>query len=189
MNGILLKLAVLVSALILSVGCSNSDSLSSKSNGENKSSVHDNQKNKETIQTYLKNEFTGPSEELKKLFNQFFSEDPTALNAYIKEKYKSLIPEEDYQTFVNTNEAFRWLLPAYQAGYQLKIKNSEIQKVNNNNAYTFKVEVEYSKEGETKTAAVTGYINMNDNGKISAIRDINDGGFAQNMMLSAPKGQ
>lgn len=84
MKGILLKLAVLVSALILSVGCSNPDSLSSKSNG---SSVHDNQKNKETIQTYLKNEFTGPSEELKKLFNKFFSEDPTALNAYIKEKY------------------------------------------------------------------------------------------------------
>jgi hypothetical protein len=80
-------------------------------------------------------------------------------------------------------------LPAYQAGYQLKIKNIEIQKVNNNNAYTFKVEVEYSKKGETKTATVTGYINMNDNGKISAIRDINDGGLAQNLMQLAPKGQ
>ncbi|WP_085522281.1 hypothetical protein [Tuberibacillus sp. Marseille-P3662] len=197
MKNILPELAALVSVLIIVAGCSSSDATSSKGkNGENKTSVstkdngksadpssQDNKKNKETIRTYLTNEFTGPSEKLKKLFKKQKTEDPTALNPYIEEKYKPLIAEKDLQTFLNTYRGVRWLQPAYFAGYQLKPKtNIEIQKVDSGGiAYTFKFEVEYSKEGKTNTAAITGHVNINDDGKIQAIR-VEDSGLAEKFL-------
>lgn len=195
MKDILLKCIVLASVLILVVSCANSNTITSKDNKKNKTSVstdknpntgsQDNEKSEKTIQTYLKSELTGPNEELKKIIDQ----DQVKVNTYIKKHYKTLFIENNFESFVNTNLVFYWLIDAYRYGYQLKPKNIEIQKIDSiNNAYDCKVIVEYSKGGETKTATVTEIINTNEEGKISAIRDINDGGLRQKMKPSH-KGQ
>jgi len=38
-----------------------------------------------------------------------------------------------------------------------------------NNGYNFKIDLECSKDGESFTTTVTGYINMNSNGKMTTI--------------------
>ena len=45
-----------------------------------------------------------------------------------------------------------------------------IEPDESNNAYTFEVEVEYSRPEETKTTIVKGRVNFNDNGKFSRVR-------------------
>ncbi|MGV3487980.1 MAG: hypothetical protein ACO1OC_05285 [Tuberibacillus sp.] len=178
----------------MALGCSSQESASSKGIGERKTNVsadktsdthsQNNNNNEAKVQTYLENEFNGPSEELKNILDkEEFIDEVTAMNQYLEKHYKELIAEDFYETFVNTNEALRWLQPAYEAGYQLNAKKMDIQKAGDYNAYNFKVEVVFSKDGKSNTAAVTGYINFNKNGKISAIRDVNDGGLAKNFYL------
>ncbi|MFC4620571.1 hypothetical protein ACFO4N_17915 [Camelliibacillus cellulosilyticus] len=204
MKGGLFKFVVLVSAFIIVVGCTSSSATSSKGkNGADPASVsskdngkpsgtglQDNKKNEETVRQFLKNQFTS-SEALTKIFKK--SEDSGTFGSYVEEvksyiekNYQSLVTKDILQDeLIKANGAMRWLEPAYSAGYQLKPENIEIIKEDSAqaNAYSFKVEVAYSKDGKTSTATVTGYINLNDNGKISAIRNIDDGGLANIFVL------
>jgi hypothetical protein len=150
---------------------------------------HKSDENVKTIQNYLKNEFTGPSDELKKLLKGRYSEVAPSLNQYIAENYKDLVAENNYQTFINTNEILRWLQPATSRGFQLKPIKIEVKKVENIQAqgYTFKVTVEYSKDGKSNSTIVSGYINMNAKGKIIAIRDVKDKELIKAMMPPPPK--
>ncbi|MBS4172921.1 hypothetical protein [Bacillus sp. FJAT-49736] len=175
MKGLFIKLVILTSALILFAGCSSSNLTTSKDKGENTSTVSSktNSKNVKTIKTFLERELT-TTNELKEILN---SDDIPAQNQYLKETYGSLIANEYFEKFVNTNLGFAVLLPAHSAGYELKPTNMDVQLENSKfNSYTFKAEVECSKDGKTNTSTITGYMTLNDQGKISGITrfDFND---------------
>lgn len=59
------------------------------------------------------------------------------------------------------------------------------KKINDiqNDAYNYEVKVEYSKDGQTNKATITGRINFNDDGKILFIREIRDDGLLEKMRL------
>lgn len=167
MKRIFIKFVILASVLILVAGCSNSNPTSSKK-GENTTDVtsKNNSNNLKTIKTFLEKELT-TTNELKEILN---SHDLPAQNQYLKETYGSLIAKDYFETFVNTNVGFMVLLPAHSAGYELKPTHIEVQLENSKfNSYTFEAEVEYSKDGKTNRSTVTGYITLNDQGKISGI--------------------
>ncbi len=168
-GGLIPKFIVFAIVLMLMVGCSHSAS-----------SSKDSDENVKTIQIYLEKEFTGPKEELRKVLEQ---DDPypPELEAYLEENYKPLV--SDLEDIVNANYALAFLRFAYENGYQLQPTNIDIQKIKNtqNNAYNYEVKVEYSKDSETNTATITGRVNLNDNGKISTIRNMDDDGLLEKM--------
>lgn len=155
----------------------------------NNSTVPTTSENIKTIKTYYKKEFTGPNVQLKRAFEQFYNQgNGSELDDYLNKNYKPLIAENQFETFVNANMILGWQREAYSYGYQLKPKSINIQKADKRyEAYNCKVVVEFSKNGVAKTATVTEYINMNDKGKISAIRDINDRELLKNLLPPPPK--
>ena len=132
------------------------------------------------VQTYLKNEFTGPSDELINALEQK-GPYPPELKAYVEENYKPLVT--DVENFVNKNLALIYLRTAYENGYHLKPVNIDIQKIDGieEEAYDYEVVVEYTKDGQTNTANVSGIMNLSQNGKISTIRNMDDGGLLEKM--------
>lgn len=124
-----------------------------------------------TIQVYLGYEFTGPSEELKEAL-EHESPYPPELQAYLEENYKPLVV--DLEKMVNTNLVLVWLRSAAANGYQLQPTSIEIEKINDiqNIAYNYKAKVKYSKDGQSNTATITGRINLNEEGKILSIREV-----------------
>jgi hypothetical protein len=164
--GLIRLLLVLVFFSVLMAACS-----SSKEDDEDK----------KTIQTYLENEFTGPTDELISALEQEGAYPPE-LQEYAEENYKPLVA--DLKQFVNKNWALTYLRFAYENGYQLEPTNIDIQKIEGDTekaAYKYKVKVEYNKGEETNTANVTGRINLNENGEISIIRNIDDGGLLEKL--------
>ncbi|MGV3465481.1 MAG: hypothetical protein ACO1OT_09335 [Heyndrickxia sp.] len=200
----LVKLAILMSLLILVVGCSSTGSTTKDKKGEGTTSVtpkdngkgadtasQDTKSNEKTVRTYLEYEFTGPNDEFKKALDKFYKDekpDPSLYDEYLEKYYKPMVTDNVYDQIINANLSAYYIRCAYSYGYQLKPTLIDIQKANSENtAFSFKVEVEYSKDGKTNKATVTGYINFNDKGKISAIRDIDDDDFVQKMMPPSPK--
>ena len=174
MKVLLIKCVILASVLILVTGCSNSNPTASKDKGENTTTVsaknNGNSNNVKTIKTFLEKDLT-TTNELKEILN---SDDIPAQNQYLKETYGSLIAKDYFETFVNTNVGFMVLLPAHSAGYELKPTDIQIHLENSKfNSYTFEAEVEYSKDGKINTSTITGYITLNDQGKITGMRDFN----------------
>ncbi|WP_079710545.1 hypothetical protein [Paraliobacillus ryukyuensis] len=135
--------------------------------------------NMKTIQTYLEYEFTGPNEKLSTIFDKGLNSPE--LQVYIEENYKPLI--SNIEQMVSNNYVTTFMNFAHEYGYQLNPVNIDIQKQENtqNNAYNYEVKVEYSKEGQTNTATITGIINLDESGKISLIRKMNDGGLLEDM--------
>ncbi|MBM6617786.1 hypothetical protein [Bacillus suaedaesalsae] len=128
-------------------------------------------RNVKTIQTYLENEFTGPNDELINALEQE-SAYPPELQSYLEENYKPLVTDLD--RLIRSNLVLIWLREATANGYQLKPLQIEIQKAESQNkAYDFEVKVEYSKDDQTNTEIITGRINIDDNGKIVSIRNMN----------------
>ncbi|MFI8685727.1 hypothetical protein [Rossellomorea sp. NPDC077527] len=155
----LLKLIVTSTLLVLVVGC----------NSQNE--------HVETIETFLKKEFTGPTDEL----TVAFEEDgafPPELKEYVEENYKPLVMS--WEDMLNANHLLLYQRMAYENGYQLKPANIELKK-DQDLAYDYKVKVEYSKDGKTKTATVTGRMNLNDEGKIVTVRNQADGGLLNSL--------
>jgi hypothetical protein len=145
------------------------------------SSSKENDEDMKTIQTYLENEFTGPSDELINALEQEGAYPPD-LQEYAEENYKPLVA--DLKQFVNKNWVLTYLRFAYENGYQLEPTNIDIQKIEDdteNATYKYKVKVEYNKGELTNTANVTGRINLNENGEISIIRNIDDGGLLEKL--------
>ncbi|MBO8157267.1 MAG: hypothetical protein H0Z32_12490 [Bacillaceae bacterium] len=136
-------------------------------------------KHLETIQTYLENEFTGPSEELTDILDKgLYSFE---LDAYLEQNYGDLAA--DMEKMIKGNYVLSFLRSAHLGGYQLNPKNIDIQKIKGtrNNVYQFKVEVEYSKNGQTNTTAVTGVLNLDEHGRILFIRNMDDGGLFEQL--------
>jgi hypothetical protein len=160
--GLIKKLLVIASVLVLAVGCN---------------TPKESDENVKTIQTFLKKEFTGPSDELKYALEQDGA-FPPELKDYIEENYKPLVINLD--DMINSNHVLVFQRFAYGNGYQLKPTNIDIQKVQDN-AYDYEVKVEYRKDGQKKTATITGRINLNDDGKIVTIRNMDDDGLLELM--------
>ena len=159
----IVSITFLVSIFILVAGCS-------KQNTEHA----------ETVKAYLKQEFTGPSDELINALEQDGA-NPPELKTYVEETYTPLVA--DLEQFVNQNLTLIFLRTAYENGYHLEPTSIDIQKIDEikEEAYNFEVEVEYKKDDTASTATVTGIINMNDNGKISIIRNMDDGKLLEKM--------
>jgi hypothetical protein len=162
--GLIRVFVVLALGFILVAGCSNLES----------------DENIDTIRTFLENEFTGPNDEL---INAFGQEDPypPELQGYLEENYKPHVA--DPEQFLSKNHVLLYLRFAYENGYQLNPENIEIQKVTDSqtDAYNFEVKVKYSKDSQTNTATITGRINMNNDGKISIIRNVNGEELLENL--------
>ena len=168
-RGIIRRLIVLTSVIFLVVGCSN----------ENIDTT-ERDENVETIETYLENELTGPSDELKVLLKDE-NPYPPELDEYLQERYNPLVA--DFDKMVSTSQLLNWLREAAANGYELKTSNIEVEKIKDieNDAYDFEVKVEYTKNDQTDTTSVTGTINMNEEGKITTIRNINDNGLLDSL--------
>ncbi|RSK27636.1 hypothetical protein EJF36_12530 [Bacillus sp. HMF5848] len=152
----ILFIAVLVFSSIFMAGCS-----------------QENNDNIQTIRTFLENEFTGPNEKLSNILDKGIMSPE--LDAYREEAYGDLVA--NLENMVNQNNILVFLLVAHMNGYQLQQKNIDIQEIEDtqNNVFDYEVEVEYSKDGKTNTATVTGVINLDEQGKISAVRKNMDG--------------
>ncbi|OIU66436.1 hypothetical protein [Rossellomorea aquimaris] len=144
-------------------------------------STKENEEEVETIQTYLEIEFTGPSVELINALEQEGAYPPE-LQQYAEENYKSLVA--DLEQFVNRNWVMTYQRFAYENGYRLEPTNIEIQKTEDDSdaaAYNYEVKVSYNKDEKNNTANVTGRINLNENGEISIIRNVDDGGLLEKL--------
>ena len=137
----------------------------------------ENDKNIETIQAFLENEFTGPDDELTSAFKQDGA-FPPELEEYVAENYKPLV--KNWEDMVNGNHILLYQRMAYENGYLLKPTNIDIKK-DQDFAYEYDVKVEYSQDGETNTATVSGRMNLNDDGKIVSIRNVEDGGLLKKL--------
>jgi hypothetical protein len=162
MKNLVINLVILTSLLALFTGCS---------------APKDSDENVTIIQTFLKNEFTGPDEKLSEAFKQDAA-FPPELKEYVEEDYKPLVM--DWEDMLNANQILFFQRMAYENGYQLKPTKIKMNK-DQNSAYDFEVKVEYGKDGETNTATVSGRINLNDNGKIVTVRNLDDGGLLKKM--------
>jgi len=181
--------------LIVATGCSLFDSAFSTSKEKPTTVASENgkkagvgsqneQTGKQIARTYLKKEFTGPDEELTKILRiDDFAKQSMALKDYIDKNYRDLVAENQYQSFINTNQILRWLPHAFGIGYQLHPKAIELEKNSQHNAYTFKIELALTKEGKTNMTTVTGYINLNRQNKIVDIRDVDDKELVQLLSL------
>jgi hypothetical protein len=155
-TGLFMKLFVLASVFLLFAGCSSQKE----------------DKDAETIQTFLEKEFTGPGEELTSVLEK----GPSKLEEYAEENYKPLVM--NVGDMVNANHILVFQQFAYKKGYQLKPEAIDIEKVEDQ-AYQYEVEVEYEKDGQKNTAAVTARVNLNDEGEIVTIRNMDDGGLLE----------
>lgn len=169
-NGTIVQmLSVLAVVLMVVTGCSDKDNES-----------YETDPNMNTIQTYLENEFSGPGSELIRAFEK---EDPypPELQAYVEKNYTTLVANPEQ--FLNKNHILLYLRFAYENGYKLNMKSLHIKRIDDNqvDAFNYEVEVNYSKNGKTNTATVTGRINVNDNGRISIIRNIDDSGLLEKL--------
>jgi hypothetical protein len=161
-NGLLKKLFILASVFVLFAGCS---------------SPKEMDENVKTIQTFLEKEFTGPNDELTDALEQEGA-FPPELREYAEENYKPLVM--NLENMINSNHVLLFQRFAYENGYQLKPTTIDIQKVQDH-AYEYEVNVEYSKDGQKNTAAITARINLNDDGKIVTIRNMDDDGLLEKM--------
>lgn len=161
-TGITMNLFVLASVIVLAAGCS---------------SPKESDENVKTIQTFLEKEFTGPNDELTYALEQDGA-FPPELEKYVEENYQPLVM--NWEDMMNTNQILLFQRVAYENGYQLKPTNIEIQK-DQDQAYDYEVEVEYSKDGQTDTATITARMNLNEDGKIVTIRNMNNDGLVDKM--------
>ncbi|MBH0229357.1 hypothetical protein [Halobacillus yeomjeoni] len=198
MNKTFLPFVVLASIMLLAAGCSDSSSKTNQNSGEESSAASTEKdsdsvsKDKETIRTYLEYEFTGPTKELSQAYEKFYADgsdrDRSILKTYIDDHYKPLVAENDYPEFVNVGHVLEWLGMAQRTGYELKPADIRIVKdesgMKDAYTYTFQVRVEYSKEGKTDTAMVTGNIHLNENNRISLIGNVSDSDLRSGMLAS-----
>ncbi|OXS59622.1 hypothetical protein B0G93_110107 [Bacillus sp. V-88] len=162
MKNLAIKLFMLTALVTLVAGCS---------------TPNESDEYVETIQTFLKNEFTGPDDELKAAFKQDGA-FPPELKEYVDENYKPLVM--DWEDMFNKNHILFYQRMAYEKGYQLKPTNIKMIK-DQDLAYDYEVKVEYEKNGESNTTTVSGRMNLNDEGEIVTIRNMDDGGLLEKL--------
>lgn len=146
-------------------------------------------KNFTTLTGIIENEFNGPSDELKKIWDDWTSnslEDNERaiqeLESYYEKNYQPYVTDNYYNKFISA-DALVPLHSAYMTGYSLKSKDIEIKEDEaTEDAYSFSVKVTYSKDGKDEgTADVKGRINLDKDGKISRFLYFDDGGLMEAM--------
>lgn len=166
------------------VGCSNPGASTVNGNAKRKTTNTSKENgnaspaekaNEKIIQTFLKVEITGPSGEFKKAFDLKSNQGPnfTLMNAYNKKYYGPLLSKDYYKEFINDRYETFWLMPAFQEGYQFKVKTIKIKKQKDD--YHWAAEVDYTKDGKTKTSTVNGLIDLDETGKIVYVRFLSSG--------------
>lgn len=192
MKKILFKCYIVASAFMIVVGCSNPGT--SPVNGKARSKTTNTSKekaigstaekeNEKTIQTFLKVEITGPNDEFKKAFDLKPNQGPnfTLINAYNKKYFEPLLSKDYYKEFIKDRYQTFWLRPAYEEGYQFKVKTIKLKKQKDD--YHWTAEVDYTKDGKTKTSTVNGLIDLDETGKIAYVRFLqSDNGIWKVMM-------
>ena len=162
MKKLALIVMILASLIVVAAGCS---------------APKESDENIETIQTFIKKEFNGPTDELTAALKQDGA-FPPELREYVKENYKPLVSSWD--DMVNTNHILLYQRMAYENGYLLKPTDIEVEK-DQDRVYEYDVKVEYSKDGETNNATVSGRMNLNEDGEIVSIRNMDDGGLLKKL--------
>ncbi|MGP4074832.1 hypothetical protein [Halobacillus sp. K22] len=130
-------------------------------------------------------EFTGPSEKVEELYSNNSNED---MHEYLDDTYKPFFNEKSYEHFKGKRYFWMFITHAYLNGYELKPLEINIEKDQDNNAYSFEVDVEYSKGEETNSTTVMGRINFDGNGKFSRVRYSDKGGLIEEMKKSDRSG-
>jgi hypothetical protein len=178
MKKVLFKCVILAAAFMMVVGCSNSKTTSVNGNAKSKTTNTSKEngnvstaekENEKTIQTFVKLELTGPNEEYKKAFKLLKDGglNPSLRSAYDKKYYKPLMSESYYEKFTSELSEEYFLEAAYLEGYQFKVKTIRIKK--EKDYYSWAADVDYTKNGKTKTSTVNGWITFNE-GKIIYVR-------------------
>ncbi|MFD1739611.1 hypothetical protein ACFSCX_24310 [Bacillus salitolerans] len=138
------------------------------------------------IQSFLTHEFTGPSEELHDILTELHTTGQMneRLFDYYSKYYKPYVIETNYPNFINSY-ALTWLHVAHVGEYEMTVNDIQIHS-ESDHAYDFVVQVHYQQDGKTKreTAEVKGRINVNDEGKIARIRDLNGDELLEAMQRS-----
>ena len=158
-------LLLLLGIILLFAGCSSSV----------KSTSQD--KNITAIKTVLKHQFTGPDIDVVELL-----ESPAELDQYYEKRYKSYFTENMYKSFIAAN-AYHYLFMAHNNGQQLKVDTVDVENIESTKSdYTFKVVVLIDKKGRNqKSAEVSGRVSFNKEGKITSIRNLDDGGLIKEL--------
>lgn len=117
-------------------------------------------KNIEVIKTVLELDLNAPDEEAIRLLHEpYSSKEAEQANEgfleeyqrYTKETYGPYFTESGFEQFIMTNQAFMFHMRAERHGYQLKVKNIEVEQneVTPTN-YNFTVTLDYKKNDEDK---------------------------------------
>jgi hypothetical protein len=146
--------------------------------------------NIETIKSYLEIEFNGPDEEAIRIQNEFFEDatdsGKTGIEQYtdfMNETFSPYVEEENIQRLIMRSSLFFYHFQADESGYIFKADQIQIQQQESfKQNYDYKAHITYEKDGEKNSTTLTGFVTMSENGKISGVKSLNDGGFYQEMM-------
>lgn len=126
------------------------------------------------IKTVLEHQFTGPDQEFLEGLD-----DTEKLEHYYEKRYKPYFTDEKYTSFIATS-AYHYVLTAHNNGMDIKVDQADVEK--EEDAYTFKMTVLYGKkDGDQKSAEVTGTVKFNEEGKITNLQYLNDGGLSEKL--------
>lgn len=131
-------------------------------------------KNIEVIQTVLELNLNAPDEEAIRLLEEPYSSEEADgflnnYNEYVQETYGPYFTEKGYEEFVMTAQASLFHIPASINGYQLKVKDIEMEQneVTPTN-YNFAVTLDYVKQADSREIEITGIAIVRE-GKIAKI--------------------
>jgi hypothetical protein len=147
------------------------------------------------INNVLKHQFTGPDKKLVKLLNDpknatiiggdketSDTKNPTQLDLYLEEMYKTYFTEEMYSQFIG-EYALTYQGLAEWKGYEIKINKIEIkQNKDNGKNYYFTANVKFQSKGSSeKSTAIKGNVHFSEDDKISKFELLSDGGLSDKM--------
>ncbi|MGR9049758.1 hypothetical protein ACQ4XT_14135 [Halobacillus faecis] len=181
MKKILIVLATILSVLFVTSACTNSDQSSVEQEGdssEGNETTTPSDENRERVREFLEHEFNGPSEKTEEIYREGTTEE---LRNYLEETYKPYFNEKGYEDFTQYKKAFMYISEAHRNGYELNATDMTLNKDEENNAYAFEVDVEYSKNGETSSTTVKGRVNLDEDGKFDFLRYSDRGGLIESM--------
>ena len=187
-----LGILFLIFTSLLIVGCS------ANGTAEDNGAEETVDKSVQAIRTVIEQEFNGPDEKYKALWEAMaeaqtsvkYSDDYEAflespeyqeLMSYTEETYASYFTDNGYDNFINATPAF--LYARADQDYELNTSNIEIaQSKNGTTLYDFTFQVEYTDEnGETSQFNFKGNAIAPEEGKIGKIEYLDEDGLIQEL--------
>ncbi|MFB4167906.1 hypothetical protein [Virgibacillus sp. JSM 102003] len=124
-------------------------------------------KNIQTIEAVLKNNLTGPDDELEQILEG--EGELEALGQYERKLYKEYFADDtSYQEYISSYGSVLWIVPI-RNDYKLEVKNIEYEKSDSKEIiYNFSIELQYQKEGSesAEVETINGQANLNEDHKI-----------------------